>query len=70
MEDDGFVVFSVFCSVEQSGGPFGDGLFEESQLCGIVFELGFVTGFELRPLCGIVGEPLSQVIAGCYLFEP
>ena len=63
-------MFGVFCAVEESGGAFGGGLFEESELCGIVFELVFVAGFELGPFFGIVGEPLSQVIAGSDLFEP
>ena len=34
LEDDGFVVLGVLCAVEQSGGAFGYGLFEESQLRG------------------------------------
>ena len=70
MEDDGFVVFGVFCAVEQSGGALGDGLLQESQLCAVMFQFGFVSGFELGPSCGIVGEPLTQVVAGGDVFEP
>ena len=63
-------MLGVFCAVEESGRAFGDGSLEESELCGIMLEFGFVAGFELGPLLGIVGEPLSQVVAGSDLFEP
>jgi hypothetical protein len=63
-------VFGVAGSVEEGGGAAGDGLFEEGELWGEVFELGLVAGFELGPLGGVVGEPLAEFVAGGDFFEP
>lgn len=37
LKDDGFVVFGVFGPVEEGGGAFGYGSFEERELGAVVF---------------------------------
>ena len=70
LEDDSFVVFGVPGAIEQGGGAFGDGLFQESQLWAVAFEFGLISCFEFRPFSGIVSEPFSEFIARCNFFEP
>jgi hypothetical protein len=69
-KNDSFVVFGILCGVEERGGRLGDGLMQERHLLGIMFQLCPVAGFEFGPSCRVVGEPLSQIVGGCDLFEP
>jgi hypothetical protein len=69
-KNDGLVVVGVFRAVEERGGSFGGGLMQEGHLLGVMFQLCLVAGFEFGPLCRVVSEPLSEIVAGCDLFEP
>jgi hypothetical protein len=70
LKDNGLVVFGVFYAVEKSGGTLGDGLLQEGQLRAVMFQFGLISSFELEPLCGIVCEPLTELVAGRNLFQP
>ena len=63
-------MFDIFRAVEEGRRASDDGLFEESQLHGVVFQLGLVTCFEFGPLCGIVREPFAEFVAGGDFLEP
>ena len=70
LKDDGLVVFGVFRPVEQGGGAFGDGFFEESQGRGVMFQFSLIPRFEVVPFLGIVREPLAEIVARSDFFEP
>ena len=70
LKDDRLVVLRVFGTVEQGGGAFGDGLFEKSQLHGVIFQFSLIASFELGPFCGVVREPLAKIVARGYLLQP
>ena len=70
LKDDGLVVLRVFRTVEEGGGASGDGLFEESQLPGVILQFSLIAGFELGPFGGIVRKPLAEIVAWGYLLQP
>jgi hypothetical protein len=69
LKDDGLVVFPVFRTIEQGGGASGDGLFEKSQLHGVIFQFSLIASFELGPFCGVVREPLAEIGARATSFS-
>lgn len=70
LQNHSIIVLLVFRPVDKRGRAFGDGLFQEGKLGGVVFELGLIAGLELAPLGWVVGKPLAQLAAGSDFLEP
>src|SRR5579872_1597253 len=69
-EDDRIVVFRVVRAVEQGYRAVSCGVQNRLQGHFVLLEFGPITALELRPLLGIVAEPLSKIGTRRNILQP